>query len=101
MSKMKKTVSISLENGVKPKIVYNSDKLSQHLSLKYPVPQKYKSDLVYKYKCSQIDCNEPYIGETERRFEERITDHNKRDKKSHIYKHCSEKSHPRVWTIFK
>ena len=32
-----------------------------------------------------------------RRFEERIIDHNKRDKKSHIYKHSSENSNRRVW----
>ena len=31
------------------------------------------------------------------RFEERIIDHNKRDKKSHIYKHCNEKGHRHVW----
>ena len=62
-----------------------------------PVPQKYKSDLVYKCTCPHTDCNELYIGETERRFEERIIDHNKRDKKSHIYKHSGENSHPHVW----
>ena len=97
MSKMKKIVSNSLEDGVKPKVVYNSTKLSQYFNIKDPVPQKYKSDLVYKCTCSQIDCNESYIGETERRFEERIIDHNKLDKKSYLYKHSSENSHPRVW----
>ena len=87
----------SLEDGVKPKVVYNSAKLSQYFNVKDPVPQKYKSDLVYKCTCPQIDCNESYVGETERRFEERIIDHDKRDKKSHIYKHSSENSYPHVW----
>ena len=96
MSKMKKIICNSLEDGVKPNVVYNSAKLSQYFNAKDPVPQKYKSDLVYKCTCPQIDCNESYIGETERRFEERIIDHNKRDKKSHIYKHSSENSHPHV-----
>ena len=86
MSKMKKIVSNSLENGVKPKVVYNWAKLSL-----------YKSDLVYKCTCPQIDCNESYISETERRFEECIIDHDKRDKKSHMYKHSRENSHPHVW----
>ena len=45
----------------------------------------------------QTDCNESYIGETERRSEERIIDHNKRDKKSHICKNSSENSHPKIW----
>ena len=84
MSKMKKIVSNSLEDGVKPKVVYNSAKLSQYFNIKDPVPQKYKSDLVYECTCPQIDCNESYIGETDRCFEERIIDHNKRDKITHL-----------------
>ena len=97
MSKMKKIVSNSLEDAVKLKFVYNSAKLSQYFNIKDPVIQKYKSGLVYKCTCPQIDCNESYVGETERRFAERIIDHNKRDKKSHIYKHSNENSHPHVW----
>ena len=97
MSKMKKIISNSLEDGVKLKVVYNSAKLSQYFNVKDPVPQKYKSDLVYKCTCPQIDCNESHIGETGRRFEEHIIDHNKHDKKSHIYKYSSENSPPHVW----
>ena len=37
-----------------------------------------------------------YIVEAERRFDERIICHDKHDKKSHIYKHGSENSHPHV-----
>ena len=84
MSKMKKIVSNSLEDGVKPKVVYNSAKLSQYFNIKDPVPQKYKSDLVYECTCPQIDCNESYIGETDRCFEECIVDHNKHDKITHL-----------------
>ena len=36
---------------------------------------------MYKCTCSQIDCNESYIGEIERCFEERVIDHKKREKK--------------------
>ena len=97
MSKMKKIVSNSLEDGVKPKVVYNSAKLSQYFNVKNSVPQKYKSDLLYKCTCPQIDRNESYIGETEKRIEERIIDHNKRDKKSSIYKHSSGNSHSHIW----
>ena len=97
MSKMKKIVSNSFENSVKQKFVYNSAKLNQYFNVKDAVPKKYRSDLVYKCACPRIDCNESYIGETERRFEERITDHNKRDTKSHIYKYNSQNSHPHVW----
>ena len=102
MSKMKKRVSNSLEDGVKLKVVYNLANLSQYFNVKDIVPQKYKSDLVYKCTCSQTDCNELYITENERHFDERIIDHNKRDKKSHIQIHSSENTHPTFgWTIFK
>ena len=46
MSKIKKIKSNSLEDGVKPKVVYNLAKLSQYFNVKELVPQKYKSDLV-------------------------------------------------------
>ena len=91
MSKMKKIVSNSLEYSVKQNIVDNSFKLSQYLIAKDSVLQIYKSDLVYSYSYPQTDYDEPYIGETEGRFKEKIIDHNKRYKKSNIYKHCSEK----------
>ena len=93
---MKKIVNNSLEDGIKWKNVYNSAKLSQCFNVKDPVPQKDKSDLVYKCTCPQICFNEWYIHETERRLVERIMDHEKRDKKSHICKHCNENSHPHV-----
>ena len=86
----------SLEDNIRPKVVYNSAKLSQYFNMKDSVPQKYKSDLVCKCTCPQIACNESYIGETERRVEERIIDHNKCDKKSHIYKHSGGNSHSYV-----
>ena len=38
------------------------------------------------------------MGKTERRFEQHIIDHNKRDKKLHIYQHSSDNSHPQRWS---
>ena len=58
MSKMKKIVSNSLEDYIKPKFVSNSAKLSQYFNIKHPVLQKYKSNLVYKCICPQTDCND-------------------------------------------
>ena len=37
VSKMKKIVSNSLEDGVKPKVIYNSTKLSQYFNVIYNV----------------------------------------------------------------
>ena len=102
MSKMKKIVSNWLEESVKPKAVYNSVKLSQYFKVKDPVPQKYKSDIVYKCLCLQIVCNESYTSETERRFEERIIDHNKRGKNDIFTNIVAKIVIPTFgWTIFK
>ena len=92
MSKMNKIVINSLKDDIQPKVVDNSANLSQYFNIEDPVSQKYKSDLVYRCTCHQIYCNESYIGETERYFKERTIDHNKRNEKSHIYKHSSENS---------
>lgn len=37
------------------------------------------------------------MGETDRRSIERIIDHNKRDKKSHLLKHAQNEKHTHVW----
>ena len=91
MSKMRKIVSNSLVDGVKPKVAYKWAKLSLYFNVKDPVPQKYIEKLVYECTCSQIDSNESSLGKTEKHFEECIIDHNKRDKNSHICKHRSKK----------
>ena len=96
MSKMKKIVSNSLEDGVKPKVIFNLAKPSYYFNKKDRAVAKYidfvYNDFVYNCTYRQIDCNESYIGKTERRFEERIIDLNKRYKKSDIYKRNSENS---------
>ena len=45
------------------------------------------------YKLQGLQCN----GETDRRIKERIMDHNKRDKGSHLLKHTRESQHTLVW----
>ena len=97
MSKMRKVVSNLLEDGVKPKVVYNWAELSQYFNVKDHVPPKYIEKLVYECTCSHIDCNESFIGKTEKHFKEYIIDHNKRQKNSHICKHRSKNSRPHVW----
>ena len=34
-----------------------------------------KSAIIYRYKCNRLECDEEYIGETARRFEERYKEH--------------------------
>ena len=43
-----------------------------------------------KVTCSPENCNENYIGESARRLDERMKDHNGRDRNSHLFKHSVE-----------
>ena len=43
------------------------------------------------------NCKDDYIGKTDRIVIERVIDHNKRDKKSHMLKHSRDKLHNHVW----
>lgn len=41
--------------------------------------------------------NEDYLDETARRIEEKLVDHNKRDKNLHLLRHSRKKNHQRMW----
>ena len=40
-------------------------------------PMMKKSGAIYSYKCGRVECNEKYIGESSRTFEERFKEHQK------------------------
>ena len=71
--------------------------LKSCFNLKYNTEFYHQSNLVYNGKVLIQTCTEEYIRETDRRIKERIIDHNKRDKNSHILKHSSEESHSHIW----
>ena len=58
---------------------------------------EHRHSIVYFSRCPNVTCNETYVGETYRRIKERIIDHNKRDKCSHLLKHARESQHTHVW----
>jgi len=66
--------------------------------LKHDIKDKkliqHEHDLVYKIMC--LDCPATYIGKTARRLDERINEHGKRDKKSHVLKHSETGNHREV-----
>ena len=49
--------------------------------------------VVYYVKCPNQPCNQDYSGETGRRFIERTTDHNSKDKHSHLFKYACNENH--------
>ena len=85
-----KTIA-KVEKKHETKVIYTGAKLSTCFNVKDKTIKEHKNNLVYEYKCQ--DCQATYIGETARRFSERIKDHCGRDQNSHILRHSIEKSH--------
>ena len=52
-----------------------------------------KKNVVYKVQCPHEDCEETYIGETERRIYERVLDHSGRDMNSTVFRHSTLTGH--------
>ena len=66
-------------------MTYESTKLSTKFNVKDKTEFYHQSNLVNYGKCpSQICTEDYYIKETNHRIKERIIDHNRRDKNSHI-----------------
>ena len=63
-----------LQHKIDLKAAYRSTKVGSYFSLKQNVPNLLKSDVVYKFECP-LDKDSRYIGETQRHFFERISDH--------------------------
>ena len=86
ITKMKRHIRKTLPENVQAIVTYQSKKLSSKFKVKDKTEFYHQSNLVYYGKCPNQTCTEDYIGETDRRIRERIIDHNKRDKNSHILK---------------
>ena len=67
------------------KLVFTSFKIKNYFSYKDPIPDTFKSFLVYKFTC--VSCSSSFIGETCHHFKTRIIEYIKKDNKSHIFKH--------------
>ena len=90
--KLRNSITNTL-NKVKPKIIYTGKKLSSKFSLKDKQIINHKHDVVYEFTCPDDNCSENYIGETGRRVSQRITEHARSDKRSHILQHSIENNH--------
>ena len=96
-SKMKKQLRKVLPDNVKTMVTYQSKKLVSKFPVKDKIDFQHQNNVVYYGKCPNPNCKDDYIGETDRRVIERVIDHNKRDKKSHMLKHSRDKLHNHVW----
>ena len=95
MRKLKQSVIDKLLVDRKLRITYKSMQLSSKFQVKDPLIFANRHNCTYYAKCP--DCDEDHIGEIGRRVNERVIDHNRRDKNSHILKHSREKAHEHVW----
>ena len=76
--------------------VYTGNKLSCHLrNIKDLTPFEEQHYFVY-HSFSAENFNENYIGESARWLDERIKDHNGRDRNFHLFKHSVESRHDPV-----
>ena len=92
---LKKILKSLLPSTVKANIGFTGKKLSRCFQIKDQTKFEHKHDIIYLATCPEDNCSENYIGKSGRRISERIIDHNGKDKKSHIFKHSSEKCHQR------
>ena len=97
LSKMKKHLNKSLPTEVKTTVTYQSKKRGTKFQLKDKTKFHQQINLGYYGKCTNNTCSEDFVSKTDRRIEEKIIDHNKRDKNSHLLKHSCEKNHQHVW----
>ena len=86
-----------LKDDVKVMITYEGTRLSSRFQVKNQTKLEHRNDIVYCYKCPTNDCDEFYIGGTDRRIVERIIDHNKGDRNSHYLQHAQNMKHAHVW----
>ena len=86
-----------LKYDVKVMITYQGTKLSSRFQVKDQTKFEHRNDVVYCCKYPENDCDDFYIGETDRRISERIIDHNKRDKNSHPLQHAQNKKHTHMF----
>ena len=96
MKSMKRRISKLLLPEIKTQVAYTGKKLSTCFNVKDQSKFDHQHDVVYYADCPNKTCRENYIGESGRRFSERMKDHHSRDLKSHILRHSVESGHANI-----
>ena len=58
-----------------------------------------KNSVIYRYSCGRSDCDEEYIGESAKTFDERLKEHLKAP--SPIFEHQNSSGHKHQWRTSK
>ena len=83
--KLSKLCKESCKEKIIIKSILNSFEIKSDFSYEDPIPDDFKSFLVYRFSCAS--CSSSFIGETCCHFKTRIEEHIKEDKTCHIFKH--------------
>ena len=82
----------TLPGNVQTRICYTGTKLGTKFdNIKDPFKKSHKHDTVCY--ATRPSCVGDYTGETGRAINERLIDHNRKDKKSHFYKYSQKSNH--------
>ena len=96
MKSLNNTLVNVLPEGHTTKIVYSGKKLGSYFNIKNQTKMQHQNGLIYYTECPENECMENYVGETERRLQERVDEHGGKDNKSHALKHTYESGHKAV-----
>ena len=90
-----------LQHDILVQAAYRTTKVGSYLGLKSPIPSLFKTDVVYKFQCPH-DENIHYIGETQRQFFKRISNHcpatSTTSTSSAVYDHITSCNHCQDYT---
>ena len=84
-NKLSKLCKEFCKENVNIMLAFTSFKNKNYFSYKDPVPDDFKSFLVYKFTCTSSTSS--YIGKTCRHYKTRVEEDNEKDNKSHSFKH--------------
>ena len=96
MKSLKNTLKRCTQQNETFKVVYTGTKLGSCFNLKDKTKREHQQNVVYRASCPNENCQETYIGETQRRISERVKDHQGRDHNSNIHTHALGKSHETI-----
>ena len=86
-TKIQKLVKNFCKPDVQLNIVFTIFKIKNYFSTKDPLPECFKSHVVYSFLCPR--CQSCYVGRTHAHFDTRINQHLNTDKKSSIFNHIN------------
>ena len=84
LSKIKKQVKKRIPSNIKTYVTYERTKFSTQFPVEDRIKFENRQKVVYSSRCPNVTCNEKYVGEKDRRINERVFDQNKTNKTSHL-----------------